>query len=226
MIDAEIVSEERGQERGRSNPVDVSASRLVSMLVPANTPAAVKTALRLKASELIRGDGVPSEVVAEALRRWQARPDAGVGLLPYIASEVLREGTAPAPRSKLRTAVEFSNRIGEIERDYLERHPDGAGLNEHLAAVVAREGIARAKPGKIESWARFTETLPDSGQEPTPPAIEAKAAPAPKPKPSPPQWLTGPNGQPRCRVHAHLPATPPDCDRCRRAAEAAAWEAS
>lgn len=102
------VWEERGQERGRSDPVHHSAARLVSTLVPANTPAAVKTALRLAASQLIVGDGMAPEIVAEALRRWTARPDAGPGLLPHIASTVLREGTAPAPQSKARTVAEWA----------------------------------------------------------------------------------------------------------------------
>jgi hypothetical protein len=127
-IDAEIVPEERGQERGRSNPVDVSASKLVRDLVPANTPAAVKTALRLKASQLIRGDGVPPEVVAEALRRWQARPDAGVGLLPYIASEVLREGTAPAPKSKQRDWAELLAEARAAEQ--ANHQPDRKALEQ------------------------------------------------------------------------------------------------
>lgn len=107
------VWEERGQERGRSDPVHHSAARLVSTLVPANTPAAVKTGLRLAASQLIVGDGLPSEVVAEALRRWTSRPDAGPGLLAHIASSVLREGTAPAPQSKLRDWAEFVDSIPE-----------------------------------------------------------------------------------------------------------------
>ena len=114
------VREERGQERGLSDPVHHSAARLVSTLVPSATPAAIKTALRLKASELMVRDGLQSEIVAEALRRLVNRADAGPGLLPHIAWEVQREGTSPA------------------------------------------------KPGKIESWARFTESLPDSGQDQQP----------------------------------------------------------
>lgn len=108
--------EERGQERGRSDPVHHSASRLVSTLVPANTPAAVKTGLRLAASQLLVADGLPSEVVAESLRRWCSRPDAGPGLLPHIASTVLREGTAPKPSSKLRDWAEFADSIPEDQQ--------------------------------------------------------------------------------------------------------------
>jgi hypothetical protein len=108
--------EERGQERGRSDPVDVSASRLVATLIPSRTPAAVKTALRLSASQLIVGDGLPPEVVAEALRRWQTKPDAGPGLLPHIASTVLREGTAPPPKSKQRDWAELAREAREAEQ--------------------------------------------------------------------------------------------------------------
>lgn len=110
------VREERGQELGRSDPVDVSASRLVATLVPSGTPAAVKTGLRLAASQLMVGDGLPSEVVAEALRRWVTKPDAGPGLLPHIASTVLREGTAPAPKSKVRDWAEFTNSLPDPEQ--------------------------------------------------------------------------------------------------------------
>lgn len=95
------VDEQRGQERGRSNPVDVSASRLVATLIPSNIPAAVKTSLRLAASQLIVGDGLPSEVVAEALRRWASKSGSGPGLLPHIAADVVREKHAmSAPNAR------------------------------------------------------------------------------------------------------------------------------
>lgn len=109
------VGEQPGQERGRSNPVDPSASRLVATLIPSNTPAAVKTALRLAASQLIVGDGMTAEVVAESLRRWQTRPDAGPGLLAHIASSVQRETTAPEPKSKLRDWAELAREARQAE---------------------------------------------------------------------------------------------------------------
>lgn len=112
------VDDERGQERGRSNPVDPSASRLVATLIPANMPAAVKTALRLAASQLILRDGIPVEIVAEALRRWATRPDAGPGLLPHIVADIIREQAAPAntrPPNKLRTIAELAARERALE---------------------------------------------------------------------------------------------------------------
>ncbi len=85
------VDEQRGQERGRSDPIEPSASRLVATLIPSNIPAAVKTALRLAASQLMVADHQPAEVVAESLRRWAAKPGSGPGLLPHIAADVVRE---------------------------------------------------------------------------------------------------------------------------------------
>lgn len=110
------VREERGQERGRSDPVHHSAARLVSTLVPAGFPAAFKTSLRLQASALIVGDQMAPEVVAESIRRLLAKPGQGAGLLPHIAADVLREGTAPSPKSKLRDWAEFADSIPEDQQ--------------------------------------------------------------------------------------------------------------
>ena len=86
---------------------------------------------------------------------------------------------------------------------------------------------------KLRAWAEFVEELraaeqraeearaADEGEEPPLEAIEAKAAPAAKPRPKPPGWVPGPNGQPRCRRHAHLPFAPARCDGCRDAETAA-----
>lgn len=118
-------AQERGHEAGRSAPVDPSASRLVATLVPATIPAAVKTSLRLAASQLMVGDQLPADVVAESLRRWSAKPDAGPGLLPYIASEIVREnaglaangGRPPGPPNKLRSIAELAARERAAEDD-------------------------------------------------------------------------------------------------------------
>ena len=83
-------------ERGLTHPVIPSASRLVSALIPDTIPAAVRTGLRLQASQLMNGDQADADVVAEALRRWLTKSNAGVGLLPHLAAEVIRERSAPA----------------------------------------------------------------------------------------------------------------------------------
>lgn len=111
-------AEERGHEQGRSNTVNPSASRLVATLIPANIPAAVKTSLRLAASQLIVGDRLPAETVAEALRRWAAKPGAGPGLLPHLAADIVRERARPpvtAPRSKLRDWAELARETRAAE---------------------------------------------------------------------------------------------------------------
>lgn len=87
-------------ELGLSDPVSPSASRLVAALIPDTIPSAVRTGLRLKASELINRDHLDSDTVAESLRRWLAKPGAGVGLLPSLASDVIRERAAPVANGR------------------------------------------------------------------------------------------------------------------------------
>lgn len=97
-----------GDERGLTGPVNPSASRLVAALIPDTIPAAVRTGLRIKTSELMNRDGLSSDDAAETLRRWLGRPDAGIGLLPSLAADVIREHTAPAVNgrsSKLRNVA-------------------------------------------------------------------------------------------------------------------------
>ena len=109
-----------GDERGLTEPVNVSASRLVATLIPDTIPAAVRTGLRLKASELINRDDLDTDTVAEALRRWLSRPGAGVGLLPSFAADVIRERTAPAkPSSKVRGYAELAAEVRAAEQTQL-----------------------------------------------------------------------------------------------------------
>lgn len=102
-----------GDERGLSGPVSPSASRLVSTLIPQNIPDSVRAGLRIQASQLMNGDGLDGDTVADALRRWLARPGAGVGLLPSLAADVIRERAAPATSgnaSKLRAVASLAAR--------------------------------------------------------------------------------------------------------------------
>lgn len=109
-----------GDERGLTEPVNVSASRLVATLIPDRFPAAVRTGLRLKASELINRDQLDTDIVAEALRRWLAKPGAGVGLLPALAADVMRERSAPAKTSsKLRGYAELAAEVRATEQAQL-----------------------------------------------------------------------------------------------------------
>lgn len=89
-----------GDERGLTRPVEPSASRLVAALIPDTIPAAVRTGLRLQTSQLIRADHVDPDIAAEALRRWLNKPGAGVGLLPALAADVIRERASPATNTR------------------------------------------------------------------------------------------------------------------------------
>lgn len=84
-----------GVERGLSDAISPTASRLVATVIPDSIPAAVRTMLRIRASELISGDGIDPDIVADALRRWLTKPDAGPGLLPALAADVIRARAAP-----------------------------------------------------------------------------------------------------------------------------------
>lgn len=79
-----------GDERGLSEPVAISASRLVAIVIPDRFPAAVRTALRIQASALMVGEGIDSEIVGDGLRRWLKKPGAGPGLLPSLVADVMR----------------------------------------------------------------------------------------------------------------------------------------
>lgn len=114
-----------GDERGLTAPVSVSASRLVATVIPDKFPTAVRTALRLKASELMTGDGIPADDVADALRRWLTKPDAGPGLLPNLVADVQRERAATTngtgPKHKLRVAAELTAQLRAEENNQLTK---------------------------------------------------------------------------------------------------------
>lgn len=113
-----------GDERGLSAPVAPSASRLVSTLIPPTIPDSVRAGLRIQASQLINGDRIDGDVVAEALRRWLSRPGSGVGLLPSLASDVIRERAAPATAngggSKLRAVANLAARQRAAEKAHTD----------------------------------------------------------------------------------------------------------
>lgn len=72
-----------------------SGADLVQRLIPREHPDAVKTALRIRASELIN-TGTPAEMVGEALQLWLTKPHLGPNVLPSLVSEVIKLRT-PTP---------------------------------------------------------------------------------------------------------------------------------
>lgn len=114
-----------GDERGLSQPVHPTASRLVATVIPDRIPATVRTGLRIQASQLINGDGIDPDIVADALRRWLTKPGAGHGLLPSLAADVIRERAAPNgghPASKLRTIATLAAEERAREQAALQNH--------------------------------------------------------------------------------------------------------
>ncbi|ALA06712.1 RepA-like replication initiator [Mycobacterium phage Gravaillia] len=96
-VSALNVDAPRDVERGLSEPVSPSASRIVHDTIRGKYPNAVLTALRLKASELVNRDGVAADVLAEAIRRWEAKPDVGPNALPMFVAEAVKATQAAAP---------------------------------------------------------------------------------------------------------------------------------
>lgn len=66
-----------------------SGAELVRRVIPSEHPAAVQTALRHRASELVN-TGTPARTVEAALRLWLTKPNLGPHALPSLVSEVIK----------------------------------------------------------------------------------------------------------------------------------------
>jgi hypothetical protein len=79
-------------------PIDAiaatSGAELVRRIIPGEHPAAVQTALRHRASELVNTGTPPADVEA-ALRLWLTKPNLGPNVLPSLVSEVLKSRRMP-----------------------------------------------------------------------------------------------------------------------------------
>lgn len=77
-------------ERGRGNPVTLSASRLVAIAIPDGAvPKAHQTILRIEASKL-QTNGESNDDILECLRLWLSKSDLGPKALPMLMSEVYK----------------------------------------------------------------------------------------------------------------------------------------
>lgn len=131
------------------------------------------------------------------------------------------ETVEPTGRELVTQRVEGMDEVvGELVDDdpdpepqrYCDRHPNGT---DNSCGACGRRRKIR------EEWqqrqqARFLMTAFSKTAEPAPPVHRE-----PLPKPEPPAWVPGPDGQPRCRRHGHLPTAPTGCIQCRNAAVAA-----
>lgn len=89
------VPESATEPNGRDAAAATPGADLVRAIIPAEHPDAVKTALRLRASELINR-GTPTETVAAALRLWLTKPNLGPNTLPALVSEVIKTANGHA----------------------------------------------------------------------------------------------------------------------------------
>lgn len=89
------VPESATEPNGRDAIAATPGADLVRAIIPAEHPDAVKTALRLRASELINR-GTPTETVAAALRLWLTKPNLGPNTLPALVSEVIKTANGHA----------------------------------------------------------------------------------------------------------------------------------
>ncbi|ATW60858.1 hypothetical protein SEA_GETALONG_91 [Gordonia phage Getalong] len=106
------VSDARNQPSGP--PIQRDAARLVRDHIPDEHPAAVKTALRIKASELIHSGTDPNDV-GEALTRWVAKPGIGPGVLPALVSDVVKERSGIAQHTRARPRSTTDERIAAAQ---------------------------------------------------------------------------------------------------------------
>ncbi len=73
-------------------------AELVRAIIPAEHPAAVRTMLRIRASELIRAGNSKTDVGA-ALELWLSKPHLGPNSLASLVSEVIKARAAPGVRT-------------------------------------------------------------------------------------------------------------------------------
>lgn len=102
-----------------------SGAALVQAVIPREHPDAVKTMLRVRASELINTGTSPADV-EEALRLWLTKPHLGPNVLPSLVSEVLRRRNGNHTTNghqphKLRTLAELTQKARAAEAAQLEQ---------------------------------------------------------------------------------------------------------
>jgi hypothetical protein len=96
---------------------------LVRRIIPKEHPAATRTALRHRASELINS-GTPKPVVEAALQLWLTKPNLGPNALPSLVSEVIKSRDNPTggPTGrphKMRALAELAREVEAQEQAQL-----------------------------------------------------------------------------------------------------------
>lgn len=96
--DSSYLRESATESSGNSGIAATPGAALVNEIIPREHPDAVRTLLRIRASELLRAGHAKADVAA-ALELWLNKPSLGPNVLPSLLSEVIRSRTAPAGRT-------------------------------------------------------------------------------------------------------------------------------
>lgn len=112
------VTESATDSNGRGAVAATPGAELVNELIPRSHPDAVRTMLRIRATELLRSH--PKVDVAAALELWLSKPGLGPNALPSLVSEVVKTRAAPAAAgrqpSKLRAFAELAAEERALEQ--------------------------------------------------------------------------------------------------------------
>lgn len=93
-------------------PIKPDAARMVREVIPTNQPDAVRSMLRIRASEMLTAGTEPA-IVRQALEAWMAKPGIGPNVLPSLVSDILK---AQQPRA----APAASRTLTKSERQFLD----------------------------------------------------------------------------------------------------------
>lgn len=118
-------TDEQPAERPTGPAIKPDAARMVREIIPRNQPDAVKSALRIKASEMLIA-GTPPAIVEAALHEWMTRTDVGPGILPSLVSGLLK---ARDPRAAPKRALTKSERQF-VELELMKDNPDPVALRQ------------------------------------------------------------------------------------------------
>lgn len=116
---------ERPDDRPTGPAIKPDAARMVREIIPRNQPDAVKSALRIKASEMLVA-GTDPDIVRAALHEWMSRTDVGPGILPSLVSGLLK---AQEPRAAPKRALTKSERQF-VDLELMKDTPDPAALRQ------------------------------------------------------------------------------------------------
>jgi hypothetical protein len=111
------VSESATEPNARDSVAATPGAELVRELIPDEHPDAVRTLLRIRASELIRNGNTKADVAA-GLQLWLTKPSLGPNALPSLVSEAikLRTTNGAGKPHKMRALAELAQQVRSEEQ--------------------------------------------------------------------------------------------------------------